>query len=219
MKALVPSAVIGALVVPLAATLTLPAAASPSAGHRACSWRVVPSPNAGPRQGDDFLFGVAVVSARQAWAVGTEPTSFSQTLAIRWNGARWLSTKTANPGQGGRFFQAVAAPSAKYALAVGSDLSGSQTKALAERWTGSTWSLVPAASPGADYNSLQAIAARNSGYAWAVGSRRAKPFASFRTLAERWNGRAWTQAAAPSPGRGFWAVGQAGQNTLVERYC
>lgn len=195
-------------------------------------WRIVPSPSPGPANGDSFLFSVAAVSARQAWAVGTQPTSFSQTLAIRWNGARWLTTKTANPGQGDRFLQGVAAPSARFALAVGSDLNGSRTRALAERWTGRAWTVVRSASPDADYNSLHAIAARNSSEAWAVGSRRATPGARFATLVERWNGHAWTQVRAPSPGRGddmlsgvaavpknggFWAVGSAGQGTLVER--
>jgi hypothetical protein len=195
-------------------------------------WRIVPSPSPGPRNGDRFLFGVAAVSARQAWAVGTQPASFSQTLAIRWNGTRWLTTKTANPGQGDRFLNGVAAPSATYALAVGSDLAGQQTRALAERWTGSAWSVVPSASPGADYNSLNAVAARSPGNGWAVGFRRANPVARFTTLVEHWDGRAWTQVHAPSPGRGddqlfgiaavpanggFLAVGLSGQNTLVER--
>jgi len=195
-------------------------------------WRIVPSPSPGPRSGDSFLFGVAAVSARQAWAVGTQPASFSQTLAIRWNGTRWLTTKTANPGQGDRFLNGVAAPSATYALAVGSDLAGQQTRALAERWTGSAWSVVPSASPDADYNSLNAVAARNPANAWAVGDRRANPGARFTTLVEHWNGRDWTHVRAPSPGRrddhlfglaavpkngGYLAVGSAGQNTLVER--
>lgn len=197
-------------------------------------WRIVPSPSPGPSDGDSFLLGVAAVSARQAWAVGTQPTSFDQTLAIRWNGTKWLTTKTANPGQGDRFLNGVAAPSARFALAVGSDLIGERTRALAERWTGSAWAVVPSASPDADYNSLGAVAARNTSYAWAVGFRRASMGARFMTLVERWNGRAWTRAQAPSPGHGdvmlagvtavpnnggFLAVGSAGQGTLVERYC
>lgn len=195
-------------------------------------WRIVPSPSPGSRKGDSFLFGVAAVSASDAWAVGTEPASFSRTLAIRWNGTKWLTAKTANPGQGERFLLGVAAPSARYALAVGSDLEGLQTKALAERRTGSVWSVVPSASPDAEYNSLQAVAARNPSNAWAVGARRASVGDRFLTLVERWNGRVWSAVRAPSPGRGddslsgvaavpkkggFWAVGSAGPNTLVER--
>ncbi|HEX9623864.1 MAG TPA: hypothetical protein VF979_05765 [Streptosporangiaceae bacterium] len=196
-------------------------------------WRIVPSPSPGPARGDGFLFGVAATSARQAWAVGSEPSRFSSTLAIRWNGTKWLTAKTANPGQGDRFLQAVAAPSARFALAVGSDLNGNQTRALGEKWNGSAWSLVPTASPGRDFNSLQAVAARNSSHAWAVGTRRANPRARFTTLIEHWDGHAWTPAPAPSPGAGddwlfgaaavprsgFWAVGFAGPHTLIERFC
>lgn len=197
-------------------------------------WRIVPSPSPGPAKGDSILFGVAAVSPRRAWAVGTQPASFSQTLAIRWNGTRWLTTKSANPGQGDRFLLGVAASSARFALAVGSDLNGQRTRALAERWTGSAWAVVPSASPGADFNSLQGVAARNASYGWAVGSRRASLGARFTTLVERWNGRTWSRAQAPSPGRGddslsgvaavpknggFLAVGSAGERTLVERHC
>lgn len=195
-------------------------------------WRIVPSPSPGPRKGDSFLFGVAAVRAREAWAVGTQPASFGRTLAIRWNGTKWLTAKTANPGQGDRFLQGVAAPSARYALAVGSDLNGVRTRALAERWTGAAWSVVPSASPAVDYNSLQGVAARSPSDAWAVGARRTTQGSRFATLVERWTGRAWVQVQAPSPGRrddslsgvaavpkkgGFWAVGAAGPNTLVER--
>jgi hypothetical protein len=196
-------------------------------------WRIVKSPSPGPARGDGFLFGVAAASADRAWAVGTEPSRFSSTLAIGWNAMKWQAVKTANPGQGDRFLQAVAAPSARVALAVGSDLSGNQTRALAEKWTGTTWSTVPAASPGGDFNSLQAIAARNASQAWSVGASRANQGARFTTLIEHWNGHAWTQAPAPSPGAGddwlfgaasvpksgFWAVGSAGSRTLVERFC
>lgn len=124
-------------------------------------------------------------------------------------------------------------PAARYGLAVGSDLSGNQTRALAGRWTGTGWTLVPAASPAAGYNALQAVAAAGIKDAWAVGTRRATPGAAFRTLAEHWNGSAWTAAASPSPGSGddmlfgvakvpgggYWAVGTAGDTTLTEFRC
>ncbi len=197
-------------------------------------WRIVASPQPGSARSESLLFGVAAISARRAWTVGTESPSFGQTLAIRWNGVRWSTVTTANPGDGDRFLQAVTASSATQALAVGSYLSGSRTRALAQLWTGSAWVMVPAASPGADYNSLQAVTARSSTYGWAVGARRATPGSAFRTLIERWNGKTFTQAPSPSPGRGddwlfgaaavpgnggFWAVGAAGPRTLIERHC
>ncbi len=194
-------------------------------------WSVVASPSVGT--GDNFLFGVAAAAGGPVWAVGADSVSFGRTLAVRWNGHAWTTGRTANPGDGDRFLQSVTTPAARYALAVGSDLTGHQTRALAERWTGSGWSVVPAASPAADYNGLQSVAATSTTSAWAVGTRRATPGSALRTLTEHWNGRSWTTAASPSPGRGddwlfgvtavpgggVWAVGTAGNATLTEFRC
>jgi hypothetical protein len=195
-------------------------------------WAITPSPNVG--RGDNFAFGVAAVPATGAWAVGSDPVSFTSTLAMHWNGSAWSVTPTVNPGQGDRFLNSVTAPTAGFALAVGSDLNGSQTQTLTERWNGSAWSLVPSPSPGQDYNSLQSAAATSPSNGWAVGVQRTKPGARFRTLAERWNGSTWTVVSIPSPGQaddwlysvaavpghgGFWAVGSAGGATLTEFHC
>ena len=195
-------------------------------------WVITPSPNAG--SGDNFAFGVAAVSAAQAWAVGSGPVSFTSTLAMRWNGSAWSVAHTVNPGQGDRFLQSVTAPSPGFALAVGSDLDGAQTKTLTERWNGSAWSLVASPSPGRDYNSLQSVAAPSSSNGWAVGVQRVTPGSRFQTLAERWNGTTWQAVSIPSPGHaddwlysvaavpghgGFWAVGSSGTATLTEFHC
>lgn len=197
------------------------------------TWRIVHAPNIGSGDGN-LLFGAAVDPAGRPWAVGTDPKAFSSTLAMRHTAAGWTVTPTVNPGDGDRFLQAVAAPTPGFALAVGSDLSGQQTQALAERWNGSAWSLVPAASPGHDVNFLQAVAAASTSNAWAVGEQRSAQGASFRTLAEHWNGTSWTAVTSPSPGSGddglsglaavprgggFWAVGTAGTTTLTEHHC
>jgi hypothetical protein len=77
------------------------------------------------------------------------------------------------------------------------------------------------------------VAAASTSDAWAVGTRRADQGSAFRTLAEHWNGTAWTTVPSPSPGTGddwlygaaavpgggFWAVGTAGGNTLTEFRC
>jgi hypothetical protein len=195
------------------------------------AWSIIASPSVDT--GDNFLFGAAAAPSGPVWAVGSDSVSFGRTLAVRWNGHAWTTASTADPGDGDRFLQGVAAPTGRYALAVGNYLAGNQTRALAERWTGSGWSLVPAASPAADYNGLQAVAAASTSNAWAVGTRRADQGSAFRTLAEHWNGTAWTTVPSPSPGTGddwlygaaavpgggFWAVGTAGGNTLTEFRC
>jgi hypothetical protein len=196
------------------------------------TWKIVASPSVG--SGDSFLFGDAVDPAGTVWAVGTDPVSYSQTLAMTRTPAGWSVTHTANPGDGDRFLQAVAAPAAGRALAVGSYLKGSGGRTLAERWTGSAWVVVPSASPARSYNSLQGIAASSISSAWAVGSRQSGPGVRFTTLTEHWNGSRFAVVASPSPGRGddwlygiaavprgggYWAVGNAGSGALTEFRC
>jgi hypothetical protein len=50
------------------------------------AWRRVPSPSPGTGAA---LFGVAVVSARSAWAVGDDSHSGEKSLILRWNGTAW----------------------------------------------------------------------------------------------------------------------------------
>jgi hypothetical protein len=199
-------------------------------------WSVVPSPSVRLDLGDNFLFGLTALSRSDIWAVGSDSVSFGSTLAMHWNGSAWSVRRTHNPGAGDRFFQAVTALSPRSVLAVGSYLgsgAGSPTRVLAERWNGSAWARVPAASPAANFDSLQG-AATGGGSAWAVGWRRATLFGPYRTLAEHWNGSAWTVAPTPNPasgddmlqavaavphGGGFWAVGSKGPRTLAVFRC
>jgi hypothetical protein len=78
------------------------------------------------------------------------------------------------------------------------------------------------------------VAARSATRVWAVGTTRPDTQQRFTTLAERWNGTRWRVARTPSPGSGddglsgiaeiphrggFWAVGNAGDSTLIEFHC
>ena len=198
------------------------------------TWHVVRSPNAGKT--GSRLFGVAVVSAARAWAVGTESNSDGSTLAERWNGSSWSVVPTRNRGHRSRSLQAVAAHSARRVFAVGSDASrtGIRTHILAERWRGSRWSVTPAPNPGRHYNALQGVAVRSATRVWAVGTTQPGIERSSATLAERWNGTRWRVVSTPSPGSGndglsgiaeiphrggFWAVGNEGDSTLTEFHC
>jgi len=197
-------------------------------------WKVVRSPNAGKTS--NTLLGVAIVSARRAWAVGQDSDSDGKTLAERWNGTRWRVVPTRNHGDGARYLRAVAAPSLRRAFAVGSyhQRHGARTHDLAERWIRSRWFRSATPNPGRNFNSLQGVAARSATRVWAVGTTRPGPQPRFSTLAERWNGTRWRVARTPSPGTGddglagiaeiphrggFWAVGNAGDSTLIETHC
>ena len=62
-------------------------------------WNIVASPNLDTLEGFDILDGVAVISARNAWAVGFYAGSNSDpdhTLVLHWNGTTWTHVKSPN---------------------------------------------------------------------------------------------------------------------------
>jgi len=65
--------------------------------------------------------------------------------------------------------------------------------------TGTTWKQVPSPSPGSNTNSLTGVAVVSSCQAWAVGDYLNTSGPS-HTLAEHWNGTAWTQVPSRDPG-------------------
>jgi hypothetical protein len=183
------------------------------------AWTVVPSPNRGTT--DNKLYGVAAVSANDAWAVGF---GSSETLVAHWNGSVW----TAVPGTGPGALFGITAVSANDVWAVGGSSSGT----LVEHWNGTAWSVVPSPSPG-ERSYLLAVAATSANDVWAVGEYTSS---GRQTLVEHWNGTAW--AVVPSPNVGIdintlrgvaaasandvWAVGYYsgnGSGALVERYA
>src|SRR5205823_1270424 len=98
-------------------------------------WSVVPSPNVTTI--DNYLHGVAVISANDVWAVGTsddEGTNGFQTLVEHWNGTAWSVVSSPNPDLGNRLY-GVAAVSANYVWAVGDYASGGIARTLVEHYT------------------------------------------------------------------------------------
>jgi hypothetical protein len=148
------------------------------------SWKRVASPSPGVTD----LFGVAVTSAGNAWAVGTDngTCSCGKSLILHWNGTAWkvmvnaytasLSTSTLN---------AVAAVSGKYAWAGGY----MATSALTVNWNGTSWKRVTAGigpSDPASSTHVFGVAATSSRDVWAVGTR-----------ILHWNGKAWKIVGMP----------------------
>jgi hypothetical protein len=181
---------------------------------------------------------VAVLSPRQAWAVGAYATSAaSQTLIEHWNGRAWALVPS--PGPGGSSHDnalfGVAAASARNAWAVGYyfNRTAGQKQTLIEHWNGRTWAQVPSPNPGGSSlgNVLRGVAATSARNAWAVGyyfTVRGSA-AALHTLVEHWNGSTWARVPSPSPGgtvtqallngvaatsaRNAWAVGNYYNNT------
>jgi hypothetical protein len=152
------------------------------------SWTIKASPNPGAPATSSLLTGLAVVSATNAWAVGTTSDATNDhPLILHWNGTAW---QPASPTLNGSFrLQAVAATSASNAWAVGASSDG--TKTLILRWNGTNWKQVTSPSPTTD-NDLRGVAATSGSNAWAVG------FTATGTLILAWNGTSWTQVPSPA---------------------
>jgi hypothetical protein len=146
------------------------------------------------------LAGVAAISARRAWAVGS--TGSGKTLILRWNGMAWKRVPSPSPVHGQ--LSGVAATSARRAWAVGSAFAGTSIKTLILRWNGKAWRRVPSPSPGpgsglADF--LDGVAASSARRAWAVGDSSCGCGPGI-SLILRWNGKAWKRVHSPTPGGG-----------------
>lgn len=88
-----------------------------------------------PAASGGSLGGLAVTSARNAWAVGA---ANSGALILRWNGSAWR--RAVSPSPRSRFLQGVAATSARNAWAVGASITGGTSRTLIEHWNGKSWS-------------------------------------------------------------------------------
>jgi len=160
------------------------------------------------------LFGVAVTSARNVWAVGQyQSGTVLRTLIVHWNGKSWRRVPSPNPARAGDTLSGVAAMSASSAWAVGERNGHS----LILRWNGKSWR--PMRSP--DIGNLAAVAATSATSAWAVGIGGPK---GTQTAIEHWNGSAWKvvpspvkvgnlDAVAATSASNAWAVGFSGTFT------
>jgi hypothetical protein len=150
----------------MAGVLTgIPAGASASA----CRNRTGTEPPS-PGSSDNNLRSVAVLSACNAWAVGSyNKGSTTQTLALHWNGTAWKDVASPSPNSFGNDLSSVTVISPHNVWAVGAVGGGAQT--LAERWNGTSWKRVPSPDPGgsANVNVFSAVGASSSANIWAVG--------------------------------------------------
>jgi hypothetical protein len=150
------------------------------------------------------LTGVACASATACVAVGYfDNPYFIQTLAEAWNGHRWSVQRTQNvPNPTSTVWgqlNAIWCLSARDCTAVG-DYQGSLTQStLAETWNGTTWSIK--ATPnvrGEPGNALNAVSCRSARQCLAVGEYTTST-GNTGTLAQAWNGRAWSIEKTPAP--------------------
>ncbi len=143
-----------------------------------------------PIEGKDAdLKGIDVISATEAWAVGTRG-NLSRTTAFHWNGSMWRRVSVPSPEGSYDILYGVSATSASDVWAVG--VTG-YDQGLIVHWNGATWSVLPHPEydGGEAFRSVVAVAPDD---AWAVGERN---LSSNSPIIQHWDGTAWTDVTFP----------------------
>jgi hypothetical protein len=145
--------------------------------------------------GSNFsLDGVACPSASTCLAVGSYDNRAGVVLPLsrRWNGKTWSAVKT--PGSDFSELADVSCPDSSNCMAVGTSRYGT----LTESWNGTAWTIVPSPAPvGAISSDLISVSCPTTTSCAAVGSSVNGSGATV-TLAEEWNGSAWSLVRSPN---------------------
>ena len=188
---------------PAAAVLMMLLSGNAIAAAAPSGWALQATPNpVGAR--NTFLAGVSCTAPTACVAVGYSISTSNAvtTLAEQWNGSAWSILSTPSPlGSVISSLAAVACTSATACTAVGDSFNAANVKStLDERWNGTTWSVQPTPDPAGTSNStLVGVACSVSTSCIAVGSYTKTPSGHHFTLAESWNGIAWSIVTTPNP--------------------
>ena len=186
----------------------------------------VPAPAGGPGQ----MHSVACASAKSCVAAGVNyapgaegaPGAGRQWPAsVVWNGSTWKLAPVPRPRQArdGAYLYGVDCSAATACTAAGSYTPGTEGgPTMAGRWNGTFWSLQDSKTPSGDTAELTSVSCPASRVCIAVGDSgtNARPE---HTLAERWNGSAWTLSPTPLCGGGSRRfIGRGyGRRALIQR--
>jgi len=164
------------------------------------TWHTVATPL--DKRIDRRLYGVAAVSATDAWAVGQgiNRSKPGKPLIERWDGTTWTIMASPLPsGAMNGVLHAVSVVSATDVWAVGQYQSASSDHlVLAEHWNGTAWNPVSSGILGNDVNA-NGVDALSATDVWLVGDQGRNTTGVLTTFAAHWNGSAW--AAVPSPNK------------------
>jgi hypothetical protein len=166
------------------------------------SWSIKSSPNP---TGSSVLSGVSCTSATACVAVGNtvDVSGTELTLAERWNGSAWSIMSTPEPaGASGSELDGVSCAAAAACVAVGfSDNGAGVQRTLTERWNGSSWSIKKSPNvSGIENNMLSGVSCVSGSMCVATGHSSNANGDRQWTLAERWNGSAWSIMSTPNRG-------------------
>ena len=150
------------------------------------------------------LTSVSCASTTDCNAVGISLALSATSLIVHWNGAKWSVVPSPSAGTGSLVeLRGVSCTSATDCTAVGglANLSSNSpnVKPAAEHFDGTKWSVVPAAAPsGAPLAILTTVSCSSANSCVAVGIDAKSDLGSNATLAERWDGTAWTIVPTPA---------------------
>lgn len=172
-----------------------------AAGKSTSPWKVQKTPNLKESLGS-ALSDVSCISATSCVAVGDHENSDGDTLTLAevWNGATWKIQKMPTPtnfGESGGDLSSVSCGSASACAAVG--YSGVLNTSFSEVRDGSTWTIQPIPNPAElGASDLYGVSCTSPTSCTAVGYFLSSSFVD-TTLAEVWDGAAWTIQTTPSP--------------------
>lgn len=166
------------------------------------SWRVVPAPvPAGATHGG--LAAVSCAASTACVAVGHDTNTAGNQVALAesWNGTSWTIQPVPDPVHARRsVLDAVACASATFCVAGGTSSGGAQIgRVLAETWNGTTWTLRRAVPPDSSDSILYGAFCGAVTSCVAVGEYLDSHSDLWVTLAESWNGVAWSVQPTPNP--------------------
>jgi hypothetical protein len=155
------------------------------------AWAVLSAPRAAGTAPD--LFGVSCATTSSCAAVGCllNGDFCAGTVAYEWNGTAWQAEPTP---AGGQRLGSVSCTAPSSCMAVGEGGKGT----LVEHWNGRAWAVVPSPDPRSrGFLQFDGVSCRAAACE-AVGSY-ANNRGAVVTLAERWNGHAWSIQQSPNP--------------------
>ena len=202
-KGIVPG-VVGTVAVMMSVLCSAPSlAAQPVPSSPA--WTVVPSPNPGSSYSQ--ISGVSCTSRDACIAVGSSHATAYSMFAELWDGSTWtlqeLPPLPAASEMG--VLSGVSCVTKNACTAVGYVEEGSgSTLPLAEIWNGTSWTEQTGlpVRKGSTSSVLSAVSCASKVSCVAVGSSDVSPAGDYVTLAESWNGAAWTIEPTPNPAKG-----------------
>lgn len=162
------------------------------------TWSVTPAKNLVEPQASS-LSGVSCTTPDHCVAVGNYTNIFgTRPLTELWNGKTWSITPVPSPaGTQAASLAAVSCAAADNCVAVGTSFNGTDNVTLAEAWNGSHWSITSTPNvEGAQNSFLSSVSCPAAGHCTAVGYYAIA--AVTNTLAETWNGTAWSISNTPN---------------------